>query len=87
MTPSDLPLPDGLAEVARPGDAHLRQLLLENSQDVRAVLSEIVHATADLRGELRRHRNAVYRRWIFRFTLGLVIGIAIGVQIGFLAAR
>ncbi|MCY3745512.1 MAG: hypothetical protein OXH05_04705 [Acidobacteria bacterium] len=87
MTPSDLPLPDGLAEVARPGDAHLRQLLLENSQDVRAVLNEIVQATADLRGELRRHRRTVYRRWIFRFVFGLAIGIAIGVQIGLLAAR
>lgn len=71
----------------RPGDAHLRQLLTENSQDMRAVLREIVEATADLRGELRRHRRTVYRRWLFRFLFGLIIGAGLGFQLASLAAN
>ena len=82
----NLPLAAEL-EGARPGDTHLRQLLVENAQDMRGVLREIVEATADLRGALRRHRRTVYRRWIFRFVFGLFIGVGIGLQIGYLAGR
>ena len=66
---------------------HFRQLALENAQDIRGVLHEIVQATADLREELRRHRRTVYRRWILRFGFGLAIGLAIGAQVGLFIAR
>ena len=88
QTPSAFqPPPLAAVPDARPGDAHLRQLLGENSQDMRAVLREILEATADLRGELRRHRRTVYRRWLFRFLFGLIIGVGLGYRLAALVTN
>ncbi len=89
-SPQDVPelaTPEAPGTDPRPGDTYIRQLLIENAQDSRAILREIVEATTDLRQELRRHRRTVYRRWVLRFTFGLVIGFWIGLMVGQLVAR